>query len=187
MSASKGIKLFGAPAVAAIHKEFCQLHDKGVFDPQHASTLTPAQRRGALRAVNLIKEKRTGELNGRTCADGSVQRSLYDKSKFTSPTVASDALLYTLIIDAKERRDVATADVVGAYLNADMDQFTLMKLTGDTVDIMISVNKRYQPFVSTENGKPVLYLQLKKALYGCVKSALLWYELFANTLKDMGF
>jgi Reverse transcriptase (RNA-dependent DNA polymerase) len=28
---------------------------------------------------------------------------------------------------------------------------------------------------------------LKKALYGCVKSALLWYELFANTLKDMGF
>jgi hypothetical protein len=33
----------------------------------------------------------------------------------------------------------------------------------------------------------VLYLQLKKALYGCVKSALLWYDLFANTLQDMGF
>jgi Reverse transcriptase (RNA-dependent DNA polymerase) len=33
----------------------------------------------------------------------------------------------------------------------------------------------------------VLYLRLTKALYGCVCSALLWYELFANTLKDMGF
>jgi hypothetical protein len=32
-----------------------------------------------------------------------------------------------------------------------------------------------------------LYLRLKKALYGCVKSALLWYDLFASTLKDMGF
>jgi Reverse transcriptase (RNA-dependent DNA polymerase) len=33
----------------------------------------------------------------------------------------------------------------------------------------------------------VLYLQLKKALYGCVKSALLWYKLFSGTLQDMGF
>jgi hypothetical protein len=33
----------------------------------------------------------------------------------------------------------------------------------------------------------VLYLQLLKALYGCVKSALLWYELFAGTLTEMGF
>jgi hypothetical protein len=28
---------------------------------------------------------------------------------------------------------------------------------------------------------------IMKALYGCVRSALLWYELFAGTLKRMGF
>jgi Reverse transcriptase (RNA-dependent DNA polymerase) len=187
MSAAKGIKVYGDPAVAAIQKEFCQLHNKGVFEPQHASSLTAAQKRASLRAVNLIKEKRTGELKGRTCAGGSVQRSLYDKSETTSPTVATDALMYTILIDAKERRDVATADVVGAYLNADMDQFTLMKLTGDAVNIMIQVDTSYAKYVSHENNKPVLYLQLKKAQYGCVRSALLWYELFANTLFDMGF
>ncbi len=38
-----------------------------------------------------------------------------------------------------------------------------------------------------ENGKEVLYLQLLKALYGCVKSALLWYGLFTGTLQGMGF
>ena len=38
-----------------------------------------------------------------------------------------------------------------------------------------------------ENGKAVLYLQLLKALYGCVKSALLWYGLFTGTLQGMGF
>jgi Reverse transcriptase (RNA-dependent DNA polymerase) len=179
MSASAGIKFFGQPAIDAMHKEFCQLHTKGVFSPQDANTLTPQQKRASLRAVNLIKEKRTGEIKGRTCADGSVQRSLYDKSETTSPTVATDSLMYTILVDAKERRDVATADVVGAYLNADMDAYTLMKLTGETVDIMVKVDDMYKKYVTYENNKPVLY--------GCVKSALLWYDLFANTLKDLGF
>ena len=25
------------------------------------------------------------------------------------------------------------------------------------------------------------------AIYGCIKSALLWYNLYVSTLKDMGF
>jgi hypothetical protein len=62
-----------------------------------------------------------------------------------------------------------------------------LKLTGESVEIMCTVNAKYVPFVVTENGKKVLYLQLLKALYGCVRSALLWYELFSGTLKEMGF
>ena len=42
-------------------------------------------------------------------------------------------------------------------------------------------------FVTYENGVKVLYVQLDKALYGCVQSALLWYELYSSTLIDMGF
>jgi hypothetical protein len=76
---------------------------------------------------------------------------------------------------------------MGAYLNADMDTFTVMKLTGEAVDIMVKVDSLYAKFVVLENNKPALYLQLKKALYGCMQSALLWYKLFANTLLDMGF
>ena len=52
---------------------------------------------------------------------------------------------------------------------------------------MCKVNAKYKAFVTVENGKEVLYLQLLKALYGCVRSALLWYELFAKTLAGMGF
>jgi hypothetical protein len=33
----------------------------------------------------------------------------------------------------------------------------------------------------------VLYVKLIKAIYGCVKSALLWYELFTKSLQGMGF
>jgi hypothetical protein len=74
--------------------------------------------------------------------------------------------IYSIIIDAKESRNVATADVVGSYLNADMEDFTLMKLTGEAVGSMIQVNMSYKFFVTKEKGKVVLYLQLKKALYG---------------------
>jgi hypothetical protein len=33
----------------------------------------------------------------------------------------------------------------------------------------------------------VLYLQLLKALCGCVQSALLWYDLYVNVLEGLGF
>jgi hypothetical protein len=93
--------------------------------------------------------------------------------------------MYSAVIDVKERRDAATADVVGAYLDADMDRFTLMKLMGEAVEIMLCLCESYRKFVTYKNDKLVLYLNLKKALYRCVQSVLLWNELFANTLKDL--
>ena len=41
---------------------------------------------------------------------------MYDKSQTASPSVSTDALTLSIMIDAKEARDVATADVVAAYL-----------------------------------------------------------------------
>jgi Reverse transcriptase (RNA-dependent DNA polymerase) len=91
------------------------------------------------------------------------------------------------MIDAFERRDVATADVAGAYLKAEMDDFVLIKFTGESVDILLSMEPAYAKFVTYEKGVKTLYGRLKKALYGCVKSALLWYKLLQGTLKNMGF
>jgi hypothetical protein len=95
--------------------------------------------------------------------------------------------MLSILIEAWERRDVATADVAGAYLKADFDDFVVLRIEGESVDIMCRVSPHYEQFVTHENGKKVLYLQLLKALYGCVKSALLWYELFTGTLQQLGF
>jgi hypothetical protein len=187
MTAKAGIKKHGEAAVRALYKELLQLHNQTVFKGKDADKLTRQQKYNALRAISVIKEKRSGDLKGRTVADGSKQRSLYEKHETTSPTASTDALLLSLIIDAHEGRDTATADVAGAYLNASMDDFTLLKIEGESVDILCSISDTYRPFVTHEQGKKVLYLQLLKALYGCVKSALLWYELFSGTLKEMGF
>ena len=45
----------------------------------------------------------------------------------------------------------------------------------------------YKKFMVYENGKALLYMQLMKALYGCIKFTLLWYELFTRELREMGF
>ena len=38
-----------------------------------------------------------------------------------------------------------------------------------------------------ENVVKLLYLRLLKALYGCMGSTLLWYDIHTKTLKSQGF
>jgi hypothetical protein len=187
MSAKAGIKKHGQVALDALYNEFLQLHDLEVFQGLHASKLTKEQKNAALRAISVIKEKRCGKIKGRTVADGRPQKGLYTKEETTSPTVSTDALMMSILIEAWEQRDVATADVAGAYLKAEFEDFVVLRIEGESVNIMCRVSEHYNKFVVYESGKKVLYLQLLKALYGCVKSALLWYELFMGTLQQMGF
>lgn len=48
-----------------------------------------------------------------------------------STTVHPDSVMITIELGAHERRDVAIADVKGAYLNTNIDEFLLLKLKGD--------------------------------------------------------
>jgi hypothetical protein len=57
-------------------------------------------------------------------------------------------------------RNVATANVASAYLHADLDNFTLLKMKeGNSVDIMCDVCEEYTKFVCYEHRKTVLCLQ----------------------------
>jgi hypothetical protein len=179
-------KKHGQIAVDALFQKFSQLHDLAVFRARNKNELTEEETRAALRAISMIKEKRCGKIKGRTVADGRPQQKIYAKEDTSSPTVSTDASMMSILIDAMERRDVATADVAGPYLHAEMEDFTLLKMEGESVDIMCDVSSEYKKSVCYEKGKKVLYLELLKALDGCVQSALLWYELFSGTLKGMG-
>lgn len=189
MTATKGIKMFGERAIAAMVKEYHQLHDMKVVGRIDPEGLTPEVKWKALRAINLIKEKRNGNIKGRTVADGSSHRKIVPREEASSPTVSLEALLATLTIDAHENRDVAIFDVPGAYLHADLPEgkLVLLKIEGQFVDIMCEVNPEFLPDVRYENGKKVLYVQILKALYGMIESALLWYSLYVDVLEKEGF
>ena len=182
----EGVKRFGESAINAVLKEFAQPHDKETFDPRRADTLTERQKRAALNLITLVTEKRCGKIKGRACADGRKQRRYIKREDVASPTVQLESLILSLLIDSVEGRDVLTADVVGAYLLAHMTEFVMVKVTGDSVKIMCEVDKKYNEYVSYEKGRPVLYLRLDKALYGCMQSAILWYYSFKSKLEKLG-
>ena len=102
MSAKDGIAKHGQDAIMALFKEFSQLHNKKVFKAIKASDLSKKQKRDALYALNLIKEKRNGEIKGRTVADGRKQRKWYRKDEVTSPTISNDSLMALLTVSSAE-------------------------------------------------------------------------------------
>ena len=63
----------------------------------------------------------------------------------------------------------------------------LLKMKGYFFDIMCEVNEAHRNNVIEEKGKHVLYVSVTRSIYGCVESAILWYEIFSSTLKQMGF
>ncbi len=194
MSAKQGIKKYGREAELQLIAEFKQLIEYKTFHGRKAEELSFEQKKKAAHMINLIEEKinrgHTPEnpvIKGRSVFNGRVQRGLYTKEETASPTVSQDAFLLTSIVDAIEGRDKAVTDIKGAYLNAKMKDEVLMKIIGPEVDLFCDIDPTLADFVAYEKGKKVLYVQLDKALYGCVQSALLWYELYSSTLTDMGF
>ena len=63
----------------------------------------------------------------------------------------------------------------------------LLKLKSQFVDIMCDINPEYRPHVRYEGKVKVLYLRVLRAIYGCLESVLLWYNLYSETLKQIGF
>ena len=137
----------------------------------------------------FLKKKRCGRIKGRGCADGRKQRLTTNKDDVSAPTVSTEALMLTCAIDALEERDVATVDVPAAFMQADMEGDDVnMKLEGQMVHLLAKLDPTlYRKFVIDEGGKPVLYVQLKKALYGTLQGAMLFWKNLTNTLQEWGF
>jgi hypothetical protein len=133
----------------------------------------------------FLKEKRDGTIKRRTCADGRKKCEGSTKSDATSPMIALEYVLITATIDAFERRDVAIVDVPGAFLTADMDEEVIMCLRGRLVELMVKTAPNiYRKFISLDKkGNSILYVKLQKALYGCLRSALLLYLKLVNDLE----
>ena len=96
--------------------------------------------------------------------------------------------MLTATIDALEGREVEVVDITGAYLSADMDDEVHILFIGTLAHMMVAADPAlYRTFVSYETGKAVLYIRLQKALYGCLKGALLFYEKLVGDLEGYGF
>ena len=90
--------------------------------------------------------------------------------------------------DAHEGRVVVTADVPGAFLHSNVRDTVYVVVNGSLVEILIRSNPKYKQFVhKTKDGKPLVYLKLRKALYGTITAAHLFWENITKKLINYGF
>jgi hypothetical protein len=90
----------------------------------------------------FIKEKRCGTIKGRGCADGRKKRLNKTKEEPSSPTVLTESLMLSCGIDAKERRNVLTCDVPGAFMQVDVDEVIHVKLDGSLLELLAKVDTK---------------------------------------------
>ena len=150
-----GVKTYGNRALVAMFNDYKQFHNLGIFGPQDATIMSLQGKHRALRAFNIMKEKRCSKIKGRMCADGIFQRTYIPREEATSPTISLEALFSSLLIDAHEGISLHNFTVPGAYIHTSLpyDQVVHMKSEGRCLDIMCKVNPEYEKFVKYFKGK----------------------------------
>ena len=102
--------------------------------------LTPEQKREVLGYLMFLKKKRCGKIKGRGCADGRKQRAYITKEQSTSPTISTEAVFLTALVDAWESRKVTELNVPGAFMQVDMDELVHVRFRGEMVDKLLEID-----------------------------------------------
>ena len=103
----------------------------------------------------------------------------------SSPTASITAVFAQAAIAAHRGDSVLTLDHKAAYLNAAMKgPIVKMILSKDVSTILCSISKDFKIYLRA-NG--TILVQLEKALYGCIQSAVLWYDELSSTLEGLGY
>ena len=100
----------------------------------------------------------------------------------------TESVFISVTIDAKEGRDVVTVDIPGAFMQTDMEGLVHVKLEGPMAELLAKVDPDlYMKYITIEKGKAVIYVKLKKALYGTLQAALLFWKDLSGKLESWGY
>ena len=102
----------------------------------------------------FLKGKRDGAIKGISLAGGKKQRDCISKEDARSPTVETEALLMSCIIDAEEDRDVVVIDILNTFIQMQVEvekDIAFIKIYGVLVDILAEIAPYvYKLHVKTE-------------------------------------
>ena len=117
-----GLKIFKDRGVKATKEELSQMLRRNCFWPTLVSDMTPSERRKAVDAILLLTQKNDGRVKGRMVYNGKPTRKWTVREDTASPTAATESIFLLAVIDAKEERDVMSADVPNAFIQALLPQ-----------------------------------------------------------------
>ena len=98
---------------------------------------------------HVSKAEKMGRIKARGCANGQKQRIYKTKYETSLPTISTEAVFLTCLIDAKEGRYVVTTDIPGAFMHAKINEEIYIRLEGTMADLLVQVDleKKYGPYV----------------------------------------
>ena len=89
----------------------------------------------------FLKLKRDGKIKGRAVT-GKKKKDFIIKEEASSPTVATELVLLSCVIDAQEHQDVATIDTPNAFIQACVDNIEDMAIIivqGSLVVVLVEI------------------------------------------------
>jgi hypothetical protein len=187
---NEGIKKFETKGKAGETKELTQINDMSVFRPIEVESLTYDEWKVAISPLMFLKEKRDSLVKARMCANGRKQKNgTWSKQETTSPTVAMELVFITAVIDTHKGRKIACFDIPEAFLHANVDKDITMVLKGRLAELMVQVAPNlYRKYIAVnKKGTSIRYVKMQKALYGLLRSALLFYKKLVANLESDGF
>ncbi len=188
ISLKKGIAKYGDRASEAATKELAQMVVYKVWSQITRKDLAKVNWASVINCFMFLKEKYKPDgtfdkLKMRLVAGGNGQERL-DYDDVSSPTVLLTTVFIILAIVMMLEYFVVTADIAGAYLNARLKNKNLfMRIDPTLAAILVKLDSSYKDCLLSDGS---LIVRLEKALYGCIESAKLWYELLAKTLMEYG-
>jgi hypothetical protein len=191
LSMKKSVKKFGeARTEEACKKEIKQIHMRNTFVPKHWYELFAKQKAQMLEAFIFLTKKRSGEIKARKVLGANMQRNYISKEVASSLTASTEAVMITAIVDAKEKREVATVNIPNSFVQTvirdkDAEHQVIVQLRGQIVDILCEIaSDVYLPYVMmNKKGEMVLLVQCMNALYGSMIASVLFYKKFVNSVK----
>jgi hypothetical protein len=143
-----------------------------------------------MESLIFLSEKKDGLIKACHCA---TQRSFMEREEVSSPTVSTESTMLTSVIEVAEERGVATCDIPNAFIQTEVQEVDkdgnriIMKIHGVLVDLLMKVVPEYEEFVVQEGSVKVLYLHVKKAIYGILELVLLFYKKLSRDFGQVWF
>ena len=123
------------------------------MSPVTKKDLTLEQQNEALGNLMFLKCKQCRKIKG---------------EESMSPAVTTEAVLLTAVIDAWEDQHTVVLDVLGTFMQADMDELVHVWFHGEMVARLLEIeDEMYAPFVVEEKGEQADTIFTKTSIASC--------------------
>ena len=141
----------------------------------------------------FLKEKRDKTIKGRTVARGNKQCNCVSKKDVSLPTVSTESVLLSCIIDVHEGGDVAVMDIPNAFIQTRVEckqDMVVMKLCRVSVDTLLEIApetcKEHVTKDKKKNTKQLI-VQCQNAICGVMMSSPLCCKKFMGSIMEHRF